>query len=254
MKIWAKTRQLDDMELYHSHNISYAVHGFHELGAEIINYNTIDEIYDWVTKDDIVLDYITQCRDIFKKFGKDPRLEDYPDVLKPYLGRKIWIDNMDHINTHPELWNVFVKPTEEKAFTGRIINSPVDLVGCGNCHENYEVLCSEIIDIKREWRGFMYYDQLIDLRPYYGDWKYNYDPKVIENALKAFVTWEDRPMACSLDFAVIVDKDGNEKTIFLEANDAYALGCYGLNTLSYAKLISARWSQILDRPDEFHFY
>ena len=253
MKVWARVRKVNGMEFYHSPNISQSVHGFREMGVEIVNYESVDEIYDWITHDDIVLDGITQCRYVFKKFGKEPHLEDYPKVLEPFLGRKIWNDTMDHINLHPELWNIFVKPISEKAFTGRVIKTPADLVGCGNSHENYEVLCSEIIDIKREWRGFMYYDNLIDLRPYFGEWKYNYDPAVIERAVEAYRKWEERPVACSLDFAVIIDAEGKEKTIFLEANDAYALGTYGLMPIAYAKLISARWSQILDRPDEFNF-
>lgn len=55
-----------------------------------------------------------------------------------------------------------------------------------------------------------------------------------------------------IDFAVVV-KDGKEQTIFLEMNDGYALGNYGLNVLHYAKLISARWAQILTREDVFDF-
>lgn len=249
MKIWAKVRANGE---YHSHNIAHAVFGFKELGAEIIKYEKIDEIYQWVTRDDIVLDYIDQCLTIFDKFGKRPHIEDYPDVLKPFLGRTIWKDTINSINNNPEKWGVFVKPVKEKAFTGKVINGPADLVGCGSCYENYEVLCSEVLDIKREWRGFVRYDKLIDLRPYSGDWHYSYDSTVIDQALEAFLTWEDRPVACSLDFAVI-EEDGREKTIFLEANDAFALGNYGLQHLDYAKLISARWSQILDRPDEYAF-
>lgn len=249
MKIWAKVRANGE---YHSHNIAHAVFGFKELGAEIIKYEKIDEIYQWVTRDDIVLDYIDQCLTIFDKFGKRPHIEDYPDVLKPFLGRTIWKDTINSINSNPEKWGVFVKPVKEKAFTGKVINGPADLVGCGSCYENYEVLCSEVLDIKREWRGFIYYDKLIDLRPYNGDWHYNYNPVVVDKAIEAFLNWEDRPLACSLDFAVIV-KDEKENTIFLEANDAFALGNYGLQHLDYAKLISARWSQILDRPDEYAF-
>lgn len=250
MKIWAKTRANGE---YHSHNIAHAVAGFRELGAEIIKYETIDEIYQWVTKDDIVLDYIDQCLTIFDKFGKRPHLDDYPEVLKPYLGRTIWKDTINSINSNPYKWGIFVKPIKEKAFTGKVIDGPADLVGCGSCYENYEVYCSKKLDIVREWRGFYYYDNIIDLRPYNGDWKYNYNPEVIESALKAFNTWEDRPVACSLDFAVIKTKDGGTETIFLEANDAYALGNYGLHHIQYAKLISARWAQILDRKDEYLF-
>ena len=223
------------------------------MGAEIVKYEKIEDIYDWVTKDDVVLDYIQQCLTIFDKFDKHPHLKDYPPVLEKYLGRAIWMDTIDSINSNPSKWGVFVKPVEEKVFTGKVINGPADLVGCGSCYKNYKVLCSDVLDIKREWRGFYYYDKLIDLRPYNGDWKYNYDPSVIQNAINDFNKWKDRPTACSLDFAVIIDKDGKEKTIFLEANDAYALGNYGLHHIAYAKMISARWSQIMDRPDEFNF-
>lgn len=252
MKVWAKTRPNEHFTIFHSPNISHAVSGFRELGAEIVTYNTIDEIYQWVTQDDIVLDYIDQCLTIFDKFDKHPHLEDYPEVLKPFLGRTIWKDTINSINSNPDKWGVFVKPVKEKAFTGKVINGPADLVGCGSCYENYEVLCSEVLDIKREWRGFYYYDKLIDLRPYSGDWHYSYNPNIVDKVIEDFNTWEDRPVACSLDFAVI-ERNNKEETIFLEANDAYALGNYGLYCIDYAKMISARWSQILDRPDEFHF-
>ena len=86
----------------------------------------------------------------------------------------------------------------------------------------------------------------------YQNWHYYYDPVVIDRTIEAFATWKERPAACSLDFAVVKTEHG-EKTIFLEANDAYSLGNYGLYHIDYAKLISARWSQILEREDEFHF-
>lgn len=270
MIVYAKVRPNEHFTIFHSPNISHAVSGFREMGFEIKTYNLIDEIYDKVTRDDIVLDYIDQCLTIFNKFGVYPSLENYPDVLKPFLGRTIWTDTINHINSDPSTWGVFVKPVKEKAFTGRVINSTKDLIGCGSCYENYDVLCSEALDIKREWRGFIYYDELIDLRPYSGDWHYNYKISTIDSAINAFKMWSERPVACSLDFAVIerdteiiqqIDCDlfhtgkfiKMQQTIFLEANDAYALGNYGLNHIDYAKMISARWSQLLGRKDECKF-
>ena len=67
--------------------------------------------------------------------------------------------------------------------------------------------------------------------------------------MEAFVTWDDRPNACSMD--ICVTSDG--RTLLVEFNDAYALGCYGLYSIHYAKLISARWSQLLNVKDEYHF-
>ena len=67
--------------------------------------------------------------------------------------------------------------------------------------------------------------------------------------LEAFVKWDERPMACSMD--ICVTKGG--KTLLVEINDAYALGCYGLTDVFYAKLISARWSELLGVKDEYRF-
>ena len=56
-------------------------------------------------------------------------------------------------------------------------------------------------------------------------------------------------MACSMD--ICVTKDG--RTLLVEFNDAYSLGAYGLPDIYYAKLISARWSQLLVVKYEYHF-
>ena len=50
---------------------------------------------------------------------------------------------------------------------------------------------------------------------------------------------------------ICVTKDG--RTLLVEFNDAYSLGAYGLADIYYAKLISARWSQLLGVKDEYHF-
>ena len=38
-----------------------------------------------------------------------------------------------------------------------------------------------------------------------------------------------------------------------EVNDGYALGCYGLLYINYAKLLSARWAQLTQTEDECAF-
>lgn len=247
--IYAKVRANGE---YHSPNISHAVYGFREMGAEIVKYQVIDEIYDRVTAQDIVLDYIDQVQTILLKFHVTPVCEDYPVQLQPFMGRRIWWDTMDSINANPDKWGVFVKPVKDKAFTGLVINGTKDLIGCGSCYENYKVICSEVLDIKREWRGFMLYDELIDIRPYKGDYHYHYHADFVDRVVEAFRTIPNRPMGCSIDFAVVI-KEGIEQTVFLEMNDGYALGNYGLYYLNYAKLISARWAQLLKREDEFDF-
>ena len=87
MKIYAKVRKNGE---YHSQNISHAVFGFREMGAEIVKYEAIDAIYDAVTAEDIVLDYIDQVQTILEKFDVRPFCEDYPIQLTPFMGRNIW--------------------------------------------------------------------------------------------------------------------------------------------------------------------
>jgi hypothetical protein len=214
--------------------------------------------------------------------------------LKPYLGRKIWKDTINHISSNEELWSAgyFVKPIKEKAFTGKVISSIKDLVGCGSCYEDYEVLVSEPLDFVYECRGFVYYDELKDLRPYKGDYKYMkyIDTDLIAKAMEDWKKWDERPNSCSLDwgiirvkepiehefksnytmsgnfygernknkyyndkFKTIVTEDYVYKTILIEGNLPYALGSYGYTPIEYIKLISAYISQVSNIEDELYF-
>ena len=259
-KVYLKTKFDNEMkmEIPHSVNIANAMYGFRELGAEIIPYHKIDEIYDRVNREDIVLDYIEQCNSIFSKFDIEPSIPDYPKVMDKFLGRKVWKDTINSISRSEEKWSAgyFVKPVRNKVFTGKIISSISDLVGCGNYSEDYDVLVSEPLDICAEWRCFILYDEIVDVRPYgllldrsRKSYRYHSDFKVLDSMMEAFISWKERPIGCSMD--ICVTKDG--QTLLVEINDAYALGCYGFADVFYAKLISARWSQLLGVKDEYRF-
>ena len=51
------------------------------------------------------------------------------------------------MNCDVESWPLFVKPVEEKRFTGCIVESTADLVGKGRQSDNFEVICSDVIDM-----------------------------------------------------------------------------------------------------------
>lgn len=57
------------------------------------------------------------------------------------------------------------------------------------------------------------------------------------------------PDAYGIDFGVT--KDG--RTLLIEVNDAWALGCYGLESHLYAKFLLTRWAQLTDTPDQFFY-
>lgn len=76
-------------------------------------------------------------------------------------------------------------------------------------------------------------------------WDIPHSVNIATAMMAAFQQWDTRPAACSLD--ICVTKEG--QTLLVEMNDAYALGCYGLPALLYARFISARWSELLARED-----
>lgn len=254
MKILYRTKKIGDLIIPFNINIANAVHGFYEMGAFVDSYSAdeFEDVMNYITKDDIILDGIYQSRRVFNKFGVSVPDFDYPEEMQQFLGRKTWKDRISHIASDQSTWGNFVKPVKGKAFTGRVINGLRDLAGCGSIHEDFEVICTEPLDIKAEYRCFIRYDNIIDIRPYGSNeerYKFTYNYNTVEEMLKAFKNWKDRPMGCSMDICVTSDN----KTLLLEMNDGYALGCYGLNAIDYAKLISARWSQLLNRKDAFLF-
>ena len=154
---------------------------------------------------------------------------------------------MDEVAADTASWPVFVKPVEDKRFTGKVVASISDLVGLGTSGLNPDVTCSEVVDFVAEWRCFVRYGRILDVRPYKGDWKVSYNPSIIEAAISDYSC---APAGYAADFGVT--RDG--RTLLVEINDGYSLGSYGLQHNLYAQLLSARWAEMLDVPDECAFY
>lgn len=229
----------------HNYNFFNAYEGFLDMGAEIVPFCDQQEL-QVSTPEDIIVGYVDTTRNRLNQMGFETPEMDYPTVLTNYLGRKIWKSNINTISSHSELWPVFVKSIEDKRITGKVITSIRDLIGCGESGSNAEVYCSDVVRFLSEWRVFVRYGNIIDVRPYKGDWRVHYDSSIIENCIKDFTK---SPAGCAVDFGVTDDG----RTLLIEVNDGYALGCYGLNKYSYAKLLSARWAELTNTQDQYNF-
>ena len=241
MKVYIQARQ----GMPCNHNFYNAYQGFHEMGIETIFFDKWEELRKSL-QEDIVVGYVNTVRNRLFEFGIQVPEVNYPEELQKYMGRKTWFSKINTINSHPELWPVFVKPIQNKRFTGVVVRSPKDLVGCGSYHEDIDVICSEVLTIKAEWRVFIRYDEILDVRPYKGDWRAHYNPNIIDMAVKEFT---NAPAGYAIDFGV-TDKG---ETVLIEVNDGYALGSYGLLDVYYAKLLSARWAELTKTVDECNF-
>ena len=219
--------------------------GFEEMGIETVFFKDLEGMKT-AKAEDIIVGGIGPTKSWLSSHGFEVPELDYPDELRSYLKRNIWTSKIDTINTDPSLWPVFVKPFIDKRFAGRVIKSPANLIGCGSCYENYDVFCSDVIDLKAEWRVFVRYGKIMDVRGYKGDWSLHFDPDVIKNCVDDYTT---QPAGYGIDFGV-TDKG---ETVLIEVNDGFSLGAYGLYHIYYAKLLSARWAELTNTVDELDF-
>lgn len=236
MKVFIQTNEEGEF----SNVNGYAAYdGFRQLGWEIEKYRLVEQIPS-DDPEDVVVGGIGNVRSHLKRLGcKTPEMEmDYPEELRPYLGRNIWEGSIEELVKDESKWNVFIKPkAETKKFTGKVVRSLGDFTGLVDPAQPTPVWISEIVDFKAEWRCFVRYAEVLDARLYKGDWSACLDKSVV---LQAVADFKSAPAAYALDFGT--DADG--KTKLVEVNDGHSLGSYGLHPLKYAKFLAARWAQM----------
>ena len=223
-----------------------AYQGFSALGFDPVFFETEEEIKD-SRQDDLIVGGVSIVTRKLQSFDINVENYDYPEQLNMYLGRKVWKDSLDSVLMNKEKWPVFVKPIREKAFTGFVLENERTIPRLYKASDDEPVYCSELVEFEAEWRVFVRYGNIIDARPYKGDWHQHYDANVIEQAVKDF---REAPAGYGIDFGV---SDKGE-TLLIEVNDGYSLGTYGLDPIQYAKLLSARWCELTGIHDECDQY
>jgi len=161
-----------------NHNFYAAYDGFKQMGFEIRYFHNINELSDH-QKEDIVVGYVDDVRDMLHQYGIIAPELDYPEELA-------------------------------------------------------------------EWRCFVRSGDILDVRRYRGNWRSHFDPRIVQNIVNQFKT---APKGYAVDIG-LTDKG---ETLLIEVNDGYALGHYGVFSLDYAKLLSARWSELTNTTDECDF-
>lgn len=222
-------------------NGSTAIDGFNYLGIKIIPFYGFGDIETDVDCGPLALihGYIGDVHIALKKLGLGvPDPVDYPEELHQFLGRKIWKSVLKDVTKHPGT-EVFVKPVEQKLFTGFLWQGTYkNRLRVAIYDEETPVFLSTPIKFVAEYRCFVLDQKLIDVRRYNGDWSIAPDRKPIEDAVQAWIG----PRAYAMDFGVTDDG----RTLLVEVNDAYALGSYGLDPVAYARMIEARWEELTE--------
>lgn len=218
-----------------------AQEGFRQLGVEVAPFTWIDDV------DEVMHDlgpevglagYIGDVWRALKKLGRPtPAPVDYPVELLDYLGRVVRQTTLGKVRGSTA--RTFVKPVEHKLFTGFVYNGDGDSrMRLVTLPDEVPVWVSDVIDFRSEHRVFVLKGEIVDVRRYKGDWALAPHRGVIEQAVCA---WKSKPAACALDFGVM----SGHWTGLVEANDGFALGGYGIASVDYAKMLSARWHELV---------
>ena len=254
-------------------NFFQANEGFRELGynIEYFHWDTscvnnpmrrLTSEYDFVPidklgKEAVVVGGVPVIDEVYKQLGViNPVLTSYPDLLKKYLKRKVIFNNMRDIKEYICKGNnipIFVKPTDSnrKLFTGGIFKEFKDLIRVANVPDMTLCFQSEIVDFISEYRVFVHNKKIVGMKHYKGDFMIFPADGVIEMMVDSY---KNCPIAYALDIGVMTEiyrgRDGGDKqryaTALVEVNDSNALGCYGLGPVTYAKMIAARWEEVMN--------
>lgn len=261
--IKSKYNPIIKQQIPHNTNFASAMYGFIEMGAEIQLFNNWSEIQDKINKDDILVDYTDSVEEFVSRFGGKFNLTAYPPQYNDFYRRMIWKDTINNfasnINNLKESY--FIKSVKKKKFMGKVVKSNADLVT--NENENYEIYVSHPLNIVKEWRVFILYDEIVGIKCYKGEMflsNDNFIKDFTSKIIKIFKNTYNRPNACSIDIGLVgnfenisISPSDLYYPIIVEFNDCISLECYGLDSIKYAKMISARQSQVMHTIDLYKF-
>ena len=173
-----------------------------------------------------------------------PEARYYPASLTKYLHRNVWLDTLGNVRTriHETASSIFAKPASRaKVFTGRVFSDHNDFYHTGGTSRHEPVWCSDVVVWRSEYRVYVIGTDLVSIDHYDGDDGVVLDLGVVTGAVGEYARSGEAPAAYGIDFGVLASGE----TALVEANDGYSLGAYQIGSSAYARLIFARWQQLL---------
>lgn len=229
---------------YFNVNAYIAAEGFQKLGWEVKKFYQVEEIQK-AEASTVVVAGIGMVRKRLQQLGIEQGYEiEYPKELHPFLKRKVWQSTLQEV-IQQEQYGIFIKPIQTKLFKGKVIQQFRDFIGL-KYEEEVPIWCSEVVELITEWRCFVRYGEVVDVRRYTGRWDSQLNRKEVEAAIQAY---KSQPAAYGLDIGV----DAQGEHYLVEVNDGHSLGTYGLEPVTYAKFLAARWAELTKTEDLLNF-
>lgn len=222
--------------------------GFKDMGYNVQRFTGPELGSLKLRKDIVVKASIQTTRRALDLLGvPQPANLDIPEELKGFTKRKIWETTMGAVREAKNC--VFIKPAHtQKAFRGHVYYSGSEFYGEGDdlntfwAENSFPVLASTRVVFNSEWRAYILDRRILGVY-HYQNLVIPPPTSVIQDMVDAYTT---QPRAYSLDIGymrkLLSDK---EEWALVEVNEGFALGNYGLPNLDYAKMVEARWEEMM---------
>ena len=219
-------------------NCFNAYDGFQQMGYEVIGFEKPDLSSLPLTVEDIVCGNVGTVYQALERIGiARPPVLNVPEELRGFCGRRITTKTLGEVRALNDV-PIFIKPRDiGKQFTGYVIREFRDLIETAAFPDDTPVITSDVVSFVTEYRTFVLRGRLVGSKNYKGDFRFVPDFRVVEAAVAEYAS---SPVAYGIDFGLTDDG----RTLLVEVNDSFSLGCYGLSATVYARMIEARWKQM----------
>jgi hypothetical protein len=239
-------------------NFYHAWKGWTEMGYTVHKFEESEldgtEIWKWLTRDTPVFTGVKTYDRILKKLDVDYwKTSTYPRNLRPFLATEINDTKLGKVRENFSQMgiSVFVKPVEQKVFTGLVLKTCLDLIPISDIPDDCDVFTGYPCEFLSEYRVYVHNGDIVGVKHYRGDWTLTPDIGVIKDAVGSYfdTPYWMKPCSYALDFGVVRKKQGNI-TALVEFNDATSLGNYGIHQTKFAEMHTARWFEIIKNSEK----
>lgn len=208
-------------------DLSLAFHGFEELEYKIeLSDNWFKFSKEEILDFDVCVGGIKFCNYILNKINKKKFINPYPEQLKKFLNRNIEVLTVSELQNKKYNKEKFFKPFESKLFSTFISNNFKNIQDLEN---DSKIFVSDILELLSEWRVYVQNSKIVLISNYLGEPTLFPDILTIEQMVKQF---SNCPCCYTLDVGVTL-----KNTCLIEINDFYSIGNYGLQPMTYAKML-----------------